>query len=159
MGASFLDDLAAAAVKREMPKASRKAAKKVAKLGGRGPLRVGKARSFAGGIAAPHIGPRLPRSAPTHPMTGAPRMRRGAPRMHGPMVGPMVAPATALPPLPAPRTGFNKYAHDASKWAKGHKKIVAGAGAVALWGTAMSNSSGSGSPSGTQNQARGVYGF
>lgn len=80
-------------------------------------------------------------------------------------IGPRRAAMTAArrvpmpPPPPRPRTGFNKYAHNASQWAKGHKKIVAGAGAVALAGTAFSNNTGPGSPKGNQNQARGMYGF
>jgi hypothetical protein len=65
----------------------------------------------------------------------------------------------ALPPPPKVRTGWNKRAYDASQWVKGHKKIVAGAGAVAIAGTAISNASGPGSPKGTPVQARGIYGF
>lgn len=64
-----------------------------------------------------------------------------------------------LPPPPKARTGYSKYAHQASQWAKGHKKMVVGAGGLALAGTAFSNNTGVGSSKGTPNQARGMYGF
>lgn len=47
----------------------------------------------------------------------------------------------------------------ATKFYKGHKKMVIGAGAVGMAGMGMSTRRPSGSPSGTQQQARGIYGF
>ena len=46
-----------------------------------------------------------------------------------------------------------------TQFLKKNKKLVIGAGAVALAGTAFSNNTGPGSPKGNQNQARGMYGF
>lgn len=158
MGMGYIDDLATAAFKKEMPAAERKAAKKIFKRGGKGPLRMGKARrgSLPGNIA-PGARPARRSALPGHPMTGAPRTPKGAGPMHGPVRPPMPSPHYFNPPKP--KTGYSRYAQQASQWAKGNKKIIAGGGAVALAGTAFSNNTGVGSSKGSPNQARGMYGF
>lgn len=183
MGLGAIDDIYKAADKAHragIPKAARKVLRREARAAGSRPLTIGKSRTLGGmGARAPYldsrglpVAPLGPRASaiPRPPKPSTPRgggmgggwTKTGLPKAtlpKPPMPGPMHFNPGNLPNPPAPRTGFNKYAHNASQWAKGHKKIVAGAGAVALWGTAMSNSSGPGSPKGNQNQARGMYGF
>lgn len=100
---------------------------------------------------SPSMPRELHRVTPPRPPTSRPAPRLPVTREFKNYTGPFTP--------PAPRTGFNKYAHNTSQWAKGHKKLVIGAGAVALAGTAFSNNTGPGSPKGNQNQARGMYGF
>jgi hypothetical protein len=151
-----LDNIVAAASKAEMKGAVKIGMEKeVSKLGKKG-LWVNPKRQARMAKPIRPAGMRIPKKAPK----GAPKPPRA------PNLGPINVggafdkhPAIDISKPRPPRTGWNKHAHDAASWAKGHKKIVAGAGAVAIAGTAISNASGPGSPKGTPVQARGIYGF
>jgi len=115
-----------------------------------------------GPVMTPH--PRMPGAKAKKALP-----RRGTMPSMSPMPPPMRATGATIGPTsrfipgnpkpPKVRTGWDKRAHDAANWVKGHKKLVAGAGGLAIAGTAISNSTGPGSPKGSGAQARGMYGF
>ena len=135
----FLDNAAAAARKGEMT------AEAVTKMGKAAhtarPLSMPKGKTLGGLSGGPMHGPSLP--LPPRP-TGRPNM------------SPLVPPKGSRM---NPRSPFDQKAHQVSNWVKGHKKLVYGAGGLAIAGTAISNSTGPGSPKGSGAQARGMYGF